>query len=120
MLDAPGLAPVFGPDSLAEVEVAAPLPELGGRASSAGSTGWSSTADRVLAVDFKSNRAVPAAPEAVPEGILRQMGAYRAALAQIWPGRTVETAILWTRTGRLMALPGPLVAAALARAEGRP
>ena len=56
----------------------------------------------------------------MPEGILRQMGAYRAALAQIWPGRTVETAILWTRTARLMPLPGPLVAAALARAEGRP
>ena len=53
----------------------------------------------------------------MPEGILRQMGAYRAALAAIWPGRRVETAILWTRTARLMPLPGPLVAAALARAS---
>ena len=120
VLDAPGLAPLFGPDSLAEVAVAAPLPELGGRRLVGRIDRLVVTAERVLAVDFKSNRAVPAAPEAVPEGILRQMGAYRAALAQIWPGRTVETAILWTRTGHLMALPGPLVAAALARAEGRP
>jgi ATP-dependent helicase/nuclease subunit A len=120
VLDAPGLAPLFGPDSLAEVAVAAPLPELGGRRLVGRIDRLVVTAERVLAVDFKSNRAVPAAPETVPEGILRQMGAYRAALAQIWPGRTVETAILWTRTGHLMALPGPLVAAALVRAEGRP
>ena len=73
--------------------------------------------DRVLAVDFKSHRDVPVRPEDVPEGILRQMGAYRAALAAIWPGRRAETAILWTRTARLMPLPAALVDAALARAE---
>ena len=39
VLDAPELAFLFGPDSLAEVDVAAPLAELGGRASSAASTG---------------------------------------------------------------------------------
>ena len=72
---------------------------------------------RVLAVDFKSHQAVPAAPEAVPEGILRQMGAYRAALADIFPGRAVETAVLWTRTARLMPLPPALTAVALARAR---
>ena len=71
------------PARLAEVDVAAPLAGARRRAaSSAASTGWSSAPDRVLAVDFKSHRAVPAAPEAVPEGILRQMGAYRAALAR--------------------------------------
>ena len=63
--------------------------------------------DRVLAVDFKSHQAVPAAPEAVPEGILRQMGAYRAALGADLARPRVETAILWTRTARLMPLPPP-------------
>ena len=71
---------------------------------------------RVLAVDFKSHQAVPATPEAVPEGILRQMGAYRAGLAAIYPGRRIETAVLWTRVPRLMPLPDALVLAALARA----
>jgi ATP-dependent helicase/nuclease subunit A len=44
------------------------------------------------------------------------MGAYADALAQIWPSRTVETAILWTRNATLMPLPGARVADALARA----
>jgi ATP-dependent helicase/nuclease subunit A len=70
---------------------------------------------RVLIIDFKSNQAVPDSPEAVPEGILRQMGAYRAALRQIWTDREVETAVLWTRRARLMPLPAPLVDAALGR-----
>ena len=68
-------------------------PRSAARARSAGSTGWWSAPERVLAVDFKSNRVVPAAPEAAPEAILRQMGAYRAALGAIWPGRRVETAV---------------------------
>ena len=74
--------------------------------------------DRVLAVDFKSHQAVPRAPDAVPEAILRQMGAYRAALAPIFPGRRIETAVLWTRAACLMPLPAALTAAALARAAG--
>src|SRR5699024_7234726 len=71
---------------------------------------------RVLAIDFKTHQAIPAAPEAVPEGILRQMGAYADALAQVLPGRSIATAILWTRAARLMPRPAPLVRAALARA----
>ncbi len=31
-------------------------------------------------------------PEACPEGLLRQMGAYALALAQVYPGRRIETA----------------------------
>jgi ATP-dependent helicase/nuclease subunit A len=44
------------------------------------------------------------------------MGAYAAALAQVWPGRRIETALLWTRSATLMPLPPALTAAALARA----
>ena len=72
--------------------------------------------DRVLAVDFKSNRTVPATAETVPEGILRQMGAYVAALTQIYPDRVIEPYVLWTRTANLMALDPDLVSAALKRA----
>jgi len=72
--------------------------------------------DHVLAVDFKSNAAVPDTIEAIPEGILRQMGAYAAALAQIYPDRRIETAILWTRGVTLMRLPHKVVTDALNRA----
>jgi ATP-dependent helicase/nuclease subunit A len=51
----------------------------------------------------------------VPEGLLRQMGAYAAALAQIWPGRCIETGLVWTATQEIMMLPHDLVSAALAR-----
>ena len=72
--------------------------------------------DRVLAVDFKTNRTVPETPQACPEGILRQMGAYAAALAGMYPGKRIETAILWTRTPVLMPLPPDLTESALRRA----
>jgi ATP-dependent helicase/nuclease subunit A len=52
----------------------------------------------------------------VPEGLLRQMGAYAHALAQIYPGRAVETALLWTAGPRLMPLHADIVRQALARA----
>ena len=70
--------------------------------------------DRVLAIDYKSNRVVPTAPEQVPDGILRQMAAYAHALAQIYPDRRIETAILWTSTATLMSLDPDIVSTALA------
>jgi len=69
---------------------------------------------RPLIVDFKSNRTVPGRVEEVPEGILRQMGAYRLMVGQALA--EADCAILWTETGQLMPLPGALVDAALARA----
>lgn len=112
VLTDPALAVLFGPDSLAEVEISADLPELGERI-----LGQIDrlivTSDRVLAVDFKTNALVPGRPEDVPDGLLRQLGAYAAALSQIYPGLPVATAILWTATPRLMPLPHTLVMDAL-------
>ena len=68
----------------------------------------------VLAIDFKSNTTVPSRAEDVPDGILRQMGAYAAMLEQVYPDRQVSTAILWTKTGALMPLPPNIVREALA------
>ncbi|MBK5928600.1 PD-(D/E)XK nuclease family protein, partial [Rhodobaculum claviforme] len=112
VLAAPELAPLWAADALAEVEITA---EIGERRLIGTIDRLIVTADRVLAVDWKSNAVVPARAEDVPEGLLRQMGAYAHALAAIWPDRRIEVALLWTRTARLMQLPGPLVAAALAR-----
>ncbi|SPH23520.1 ATP-dependent helicase/nuclease subunit A [Defluviimonas aquaemixtae] len=105
--------PFLVPGALAEVEIAAPVAELSGRVLHGTIDRLLVTADRVVAVDYKSNAIVPARPEDVPDGILRQMGAYAAMLGQIYPDRPIETAILWTRTGRLMPLPPDIVRAAL-------
>jgi ATP-dependent helicase/nuclease subunit A len=114
VLTAPHLAPVFAPDTLAEVGLTGPSAAL-----DAPLLGTIDRlilgADRVLAVDFKTNARVPDRAEAVPEGLLRQMGAYAELLAAIYPDRRIETAILWSRTGALMPLPHDLVTAALAR-----
>ncbi|MHA7886157.1 double-strand break repair helicase AddA [Roseicyclus sp.] len=116
VLTAPDLAPLFAPDALAEVTLTGDAPDLGGP--------MLGTIDRlivtdthILAVDFKTNAAVPATPEDTPEGLKRQMGAYAAMLAPLYPDRRIETAILWTRTATLMPLPHDVVSAALARAS---
>jgi ATP-dependent helicase/nuclease subunit A len=114
VIASPAMAQVFAPDTLAEVPVTAPLGDdrLHGVIDR-----LIVTPDHVLAVDFKSNATVPATPEACPGGLLRQMGAYAAALAQIYPDRTIGTAIIWTRTATLMPLPHELVSAALSQRD---
>ncbi|MFN3144969.1 MAG: double-strand break repair helicase AddA [Paracoccaceae bacterium] len=114
VLEAPDLAPLFAADALAEVAITAHLPEIGARIHGAVDRLLIDGA-RVLAVDYKTNRIVPDTPAQVPEGLMRQMGAYAAALAQIYPGRRVEVAILWTALPRLMPLPHDMVRSALAR-----
>ncbi|MEM9009766.1 MAG: double-strand break repair helicase AddA [Pseudomonadota bacterium] len=115
VLSHPDLTHVFAEDTLAEVDIAALIAVLG-RSIRGRIDRLILAPDTVTAVDFKSNRAVPERPDAVPEGLLRQMGAYRAALAALYPGRRAEVALLWTATAALMPLPASLVDAALARA----
>ena len=112
----PDLTHVFAPDTLAEVPVTA---EIDGLRLHGVIDRLIVGPDRVLAVDFKSNATVPQTVANCPEGLLRQMGAYARALAQIYPDKTVETALLWTRNASLMPLPHDLVTAAFAR-HGEP
>jgi ATP-dependent helicase/nuclease subunit A len=113
ILGDPALAALFAPGTLAEVAISA---QLGSRTLFGSIDRLIVTPDHVLAVDFKSNATVPATAAATPEGILRQMGAYAEALSQIYPGRRIETAILWTATRQLMPLDPEIVRQALQRA----
>ncbi len=115
ILTNPALASLFDGDTLAEVELTGHSQTL--------NTPMFGIIDRLIitdtdvtAVDFKTNRAVPATPDQTPEGLLRQMGAYGEMLAPLYPGRNIKTAILWSYTGYLMHLPHDLVRAALQRA----
>jgi ATP-dependent helicase/nuclease subunit A len=105
VLTAPELAHLFTPDALAEVEISAPSGRPDGRRIHGIIDRLIVTPERVLAVDFKSNQVVPDSAEAIPEGILLQLGAYEAALAPLYPGRSILSAVLWTRTASLMELP---------------
>ncbi len=113
LLSDPALAEVFAPGAFSEVEITS---DWQGQTLFGAIDRLMVQPDRVIAVDFKSNRVVPEGPSDVPEGLLRQMGAYAHALAQIYPDRRIETAILWTRTRRLMPLPHEILRDALATA----
>ena len=115
VLDAPSLSHLFEPGTLAEVPFAATLPEIGPVHGIIDRLVIRE--DTVLAVDYKSNAQVPSDPGAVPEGLLRQMGAYGAALSAIYPDHTIALAILWTKTATVMSIPRNLADEALSRAS---
>ena len=98
---------IFGPDSLAEATATMGGPD--GRRMIGRIDRLVIGADRVLIVDFKTDRAPPEAPEQVSAGYLAQLGAYRAAIAAAFPGRRIETALLWTARCELMKIDSKLV-----------
>jgi ATP-dependent helicase/nuclease subunit A len=108
VLAQPQWAHVFGPDSLAEVPIAA---LVGTRLISGTIDRLLILPDRVQIVDFKTDRRPPDRIEAIPPAYLRQMAAYVAALGAIHPGRRVEAGLLYTATPRLFVLPDDLIAA---------
>ncbi|MBL8557065.1 MAG: double-strand break repair helicase AddA [Phenylobacterium sp.] len=115
VLDDPRFAGVFGPGSRPEVAIAgtaASLPpslRISGRIDR-----LVVLPDRVLVVDFKTNRPSPDAIEAADPAYLRQMALYAAVLGEIFPGRRIEAAIVWTDGPKLMPVPENLIARTLA------
>jgi ATP-dependent helicase/nuclease subunit A len=113
VLLAPGLRALLARRALTEVELTGTIAALGGARVHGTIDRLIVADDHVLAVDYKSNAIVPRDPQNVPEGILRQMGCYAALLADLYPERRIETAILWTTTATLMPLPPDIVRSAL-------
>jgi ATP-dependent helicase/nuclease subunit A len=70
--------------------------------------------DRVLVADFKTNRPSPGRIEEADPAYLRQMAVYAAVLAEVFPGRRIEAALVWTDGPKLMAVPEKLIAQSLA------
>ncbi len=117
VLEDPAFGAIFGPGSRAEVPVGGLIEYPDGPAVISGQI------DRLLVqpelamiVDFKSNRPPPSTPDDVAAIYWRQMGEYRDIIAQVYPGRPVRCALLWTDGPRLMELAGPR----LDRAPARP
>ncbi|MFM2423024.1 MAG: hypothetical protein RL291_1554 [Pseudomonadota bacterium] len=108
---------LFGSDSRAEVafvaEIARPDGQKGAPLRVSGQIDRLVVGgDRVLIVDYKTNRAPPALVEAVPETYLLQLAAYRLALRKIYQKQAVEAAIVWTDGAVLMPIPVALLDAA--------
>jgi ATP-dependent helicase/nuclease subunit A len=109
VLDDGRFGDLFGPDSLAEAPIAAVV---------ADGVVVSGTVDRLLVtdssvrvIDFKTGRYAPATPTDIPTYHLRQMAAYGAALAAIFPDRAIDMALLYTAGPVLFELPPAMLEA---------
>jgi len=120
LLTTPELSHIFASQALAEVAVSATVPGLEGRRIQGTIDRLLVNRDEVLAVDFKTNAAVPSDVALCPEGILRQLAAYSAALKQIYPDKIIKISILWTKTATLMPLCDSALRAALTRTQVPP
>ncbi|MDH5557930.1 MAG: double-strand break repair helicase AddA, partial [Alphaproteobacteria bacterium] len=105
VIEDPEFGAIFGPGSRAEVPIAGLIDGPDGlRAISGQIDRLAISDDSILIVDYKSNRPPPLRPEDTPEIYWRQMAAYRAIIAKIYPGRAIRCALLWTDGPRLMEL----------------
>ncbi len=102
----PRFAAIFGTDALAEAPVAA---VVDGDVIAGTVDRLLVTPDRILVVDFKTGRRAPADLDTTPRHHVRQMAAYAAALRVIFPGRTIEAALLYTAGPTLITLPAALL-----------
>jgi ATP-dependent helicase/nuclease subunit A len=62
------------------------------------------TDTQVLIIDYKTNRIPPKNVADVQVGYLKQMAAYKAALARIYPDKTIACALVWTEGPEVMVL----------------
>jgi len=113
ILTSPRFAPLFGPNSMAEVPIAAVIPRPKGTGPSLDLSGQidrlAVTDAEVLIVDYKTNRPPPRDVGHVAAAYLYQLAAYRLALREIYPGRKIRAALLWTDGPNLMEIPGDIL-----------
>ncbi|WP_176085583.1 double-strand break repair helicase AddA [Martelella sp. HB161492] len=99
------LAPVFGPDSRAEVSITGTVTL--GRDAFAVSGRLDRLAiadDRVLIVDYKTNRNPPQDAASVPFSHAAQMAVYAEILKPLYPGKAVECLLVYSENRAVIAL----------------
>ena len=114
VLGDPQFAPVFGPGSRAEVAVAGGARSLPDDLKISGRLDRLVVeADRVLIVDFKTNRPAPSRIEDADGTYIRQMALYAAVLGEVFPSRVIDAALVWTDGPALMNVPAEMMAKSL-------
>jgi ATP-dependent helicase/nuclease subunit A len=113
ILEDAAFAPVFGPQSRAEVPIVAEIPSPADDGPPLRLNGQidrlARTADGILIVDYKTNRSPPQSVGDVATVYLLQLAAYRLALKQIFPGEAVRAALIWSDGALLMPVPGEIL-----------
>ncbi|MES2728955.1 MAG: double-strand break repair helicase AddA [Pseudomonadota bacterium] len=103
LLTHPDLVYLFSEDALAEVPVSGQLAD--GTWMNGQMDRLVVMPDRVLVLDYKTNRPPPRLVQDVPLVYRRQMATYRELLARIYPGRPITCFLLWTDGPILMEIP---------------
>ena len=111
VLDDGRFAPVFGAGSRPEVALTG---SVGTTAVSGRMDRLVVTPDRVLVIDYKTNRPAPDRIGDADPAYVLQLAIYAAVLRELYPDRAVEAALVWTDGPRLMAVPQAMLDAALA------
>jgi ATP-dependent helicase/nuclease subunit A len=102
VLSDPRVAALFGPGSVAEAPLAAPLAD--GRVIAGTVDRLRAEASRISVIDFKTGK-VPATDADIPNAHRAQMAAYADALQVIFPGRQVSASLLYTAGPKLIEVP---------------
>ena len=103
LLKDPRFAQLFSPGSRAEVPIVGRL-NNGTLAVSGQVDRLAVTSDSVLIADYKTNRPAPRCLAEVPDAYVAQLALYRAVLAQLYPGRRIRAALVWTDVPDLMEI----------------
>lgn len=118
VLGDPAFETVFAPGSMAEAPIAGTLQGVSAPMKISGQIDRLAISEsQIVVVDYKTNRPPPKNVADVDSSYLAQLAAYRALLQEIYPGREVSCALLWTYDARLMAVPGDMLDHAAVRSK---
>ena len=106
VLEHPEYSFIFGPGSRGEVALAGTIE---GNFVSAQIDRLVVEEDRITLVDYKSDRQVPETVAAAPREYIQQVGLYRELLKDLYPGREIRAALLWTEDCTWMAVPEQII-----------
>jgi len=116
VLDDARFAEAFAPGSRAEVNISGTVIVQGEPHQVTGVIDrLAVSGDRVLVLDFKTNRPPPTDISGVPQAYVVQMALYAALLKPLYPGKRIEPALLYTEAARIIAIGEDVMDAALAR-----
>ena len=101
LLGNPYFAPLFSKNSVAEVAL---MGVVGEHIISGQIDRLVVCDDKVMIVDYKTNRPAAKRLEDVPQAYIKQMRSYKQLVEEIYPDKKVEAFILWTNTAKIMKL----------------
>ncbi|WP_434711725.1 double-strand break repair helicase AddA [Rhizobium sp. YTUHZ045] len=115
LMDEEGLQPVLGVEAQPEVSIMGTLTLADRRYAVSGRIDRLAVlADRVVILDYKTNRVPPSTEEAIPFAHKAQLAIYREILAPLYPGKRIDCMLVYTENASLYTLSEEALGLALA------